>query len=117
MGQWPGGDGFGKGDIGNILVSDMSGTLVSPDTSHLKSPYLVSRNFDLDDNQMVNLKKFIADFDALNTSTSGYNLRSRQCASFAYGASQAAGIKKMKMPWYKWITPASLAKKIKSLCP
>ena len=40
----------------------------------------------------------------------------RQCASFAYGASQAAGIKKMKMPWYKWITPASLAKKIKSLC-
>ena len=48
-----------------------------------------------------------------NTETSGYNLRNRQCASFAYGASQAADIKEMKMSG--WVTPASLAKKINKL--
>lgn len=58
------------------------------------------------------MEKYIEDFEAGNTSTKGYNLRNRQCASFAYGASQAAGIKEMKMPWYKWATPSSLAKKI-----
>ena len=48
-----------------------------------------------------------------NTETSGYNLRNRQSASFAYGASQAADIKEMKMSG--WVTPASLAKKIINL--
>lgn len=48
-----------------------------------------------------------------NTETSGYNLRNRQCASFAYGASQAADMKEMKMSG--WVTPASLAKKINKL--
>ena len=37
----------------------------------------------------------------------------RQCASFAYGASQAANIKEMKMSG--WVTLASLAKKINKL--
>ena len=48
-----------------------------------------------------------------NTETSGYNLRNRQCASFAYEASQAADIKEMKMSG--WVIPASLAKKINKL--
>ena len=48
-----------------------------------------------------------------NTETSGYNLRNRQCASFAYGASQAADIKEMKMSG--WVIPASFAKKINKL--
>ena len=48
-----------------------------------------------------------------NTETSGYNLRNRQSASFAYGASQAADIKEMKMSG--WVIPASLAKKINKL--
>lgn len=46
----------------------------------------------------------------------GIILRSRQCASFAYGAANSAGIKKLKMPWYKWVIPSFLSKKIKSLC-
>ena len=45
-----------------------------------------------------------------NTETSGYKLRNRQCASFAFETSQAADIKEMKMSG--WVTPASLAKKI-----
>ncbi|WP_159289928.1 hypothetical protein [Tenacibaculum maritimum] len=65
---------------------------------------------------MDSLKKFIEDFDAKNGDGKGYNLRSRQCASFAYGAANSAGIKKLKMPWYKWVTPSSLSNKIKSLC-
>ena len=36
-----------------------------------------------------------------------------QCASFAYGTSQAAGIEEMKMSG--WVTPASLARKIRGL--
>ena len=48
-----------------------------------------------------------------NTETSRYNLRNRQSASFAYGASQAADIKEMKMSG--WVTPASLSKKINKL--
>ena len=48
-----------------------------------------------------------------NTEPSGYNLRNRQCASFAYVASQAADIKEMKMSG--WVIPASLAKKINKL--
>ena len=37
----------------------------------------------------------------------------RQCASFAYGVSQAPDIKEMKMSG--WVTPSSLAKKINKL--
>ena len=48
-----------------------------------------------------------------NTETSGYNLRNRQSASFAYGASQAADIKEMKMSG--WVTPTSLSKEINKL--
>ena len=48
-----------------------------------------------------------------NTETSGYNLRNRQCARFAYGTSQTADIQEMKMSG--WVTPASLAKKINKL--
>lgn len=114
IGQWPN-PGFAKGDIGRILVSDMGGALDLDDTSHLKSSDLVSRSYDLNDDQMKDLKKFMKDFDAKNTGAKGYNLRNRQCASFAYGAARAAGIEDIKMPWYKWVTPNSLAKKIKSL--
>lgn len=93
----------------------MGGALNHNDISHLNSPDLVSRKYDLNDNQMKNLKSFVQDFDAKNTSSKGYNLRNRQCASFAYGAARAAGINDIKMPWYKWVTPRSLANKIKSL--
>lgn len=48
-----------------------------------------------------------------DTETSRYNLRNRQCARFAYGASQAADIKEMKMSG--WVIPASVAKKINKL--
>lgn len=48
-----------------------------------------------------------------NTEPSGYNLRNRQYASFAYGASQAADIKEMKMSG--WVTPTSLSKEINKL--
>jgi hypothetical protein len=94
----------------------MEGQVISGDTQYLGKPDTVSRTYQLDDNQMNNLKKYIGDFDAGNlNSTTGYNLRNRQCASFAYGAARAAGISDIKMPWYKWVTPKSLSKKIKSL--
>lgn len=37
----------------------------------------------------------------------------RQCANFAYGASQATDIKEMKMSG--WVTPASLSKESNKL--
>lgn len=83
------------------------------DTSHLESSYLVSRSYNLTDEQMVKVKNYINDFNSKNTETSGYNLRNRQCASFAYGTSQAAGIEEMKMSG--WVTPVSLARKIRRL--
>ena len=115
IGQWPGGNGFNYNskDISSILISDMGGIMDFDDTSHLQSPHLVSRSYDLTDEQMSKVRKYIDDFNRKNTDTSGYNLRNRQCASFAYGASQAADIKEMKI--LGWVTPASLAKKIKKL--
>ena len=112
IGQWPGGEGFryNSKDITSILVSDMGGTMSFNDTRYLDSKYLVSRSYDLNDDQMKKVESYIRDFNNKNTETSGYNLRNRQCASFAYGASQAADIKEMKMSG--WVTPASLAKKI-----
>ena len=115
IGQWPGGEGFryNSKDITSILVSDMGGTMSFNDTRYLDSKYLVSRSYDLNDDQMKKVESYIRDFNSKNTETSGYNLRNRQCASFAYGASQAADIKEMKMSG--WVTPASLAKKINKL--
>ncbi|MGN6951423.1 RHS repeat-associated core domain-containing protein, partial [Neisseria sp. P0014.S002] len=115
IGQWPGGEGFryNSKDITSILVSDMGGTMSFNDTRYLDSKYLVSRSYDLNDDQMKKVESYIRDFNNKNTETSGYNLRNRQCASFAYGASQAADIKEMKMSG--WVTPASLAKKINKL--
>ena len=115
IGQWPGGDGFRykSKDIVSILMSDMEGAMNFNDTSHLGSPHLVSRSYNLTDEQMLKVKNYINDFNSKNTETSGYNLRNRQCASFAYGTSQAAGIEEMKMSG--WVTPASLAKKIRKL--
>ncbi|WP_442902636.1 hypothetical protein [Gilliamella sp. Choc6-1] len=114
IGQWPK-NGFNYSEIPKIIVLDIPGDLSYNDIQYLNSPHLHSISYDIDETQMSNLKKYIEDFEAGNTSTKGYNLRNRQCASFAYGASQAAGIKEMKMPWYKWATPSSLAKKIDSL--
>ncbi|MDR0682094.1 MAG: RHS repeat-associated core domain-containing protein, partial [Dysgonamonadaceae bacterium] len=114
IGQWPK-NGFKYSEIPSILVSDIPGELSYNDTQYLDSPHLHSVSFDIDENQMANLKQYIQDFEAGNTPTKGYNLRNRQCASFAYGASQAAGINEMKLPWYKWATPSSLADKIDSL--
>ena len=115
IGQWPGGEGFryNSKDITSILVSDMGGTMSFNDTRYLDSKYLVSRSYDLNDDQMKKVESYIRDFNSKNTETSGYNLRNRQCASFAYGASQATDIKEMKMSG--WVTPASLAKKINKL--
>ena len=115
IGQWPGGEGFryNSKDITSILVSDMGGTMSFNDTRYLDSKYLVSRSYDLNDDQVKKVESYIRDFNNKNTETSGYNLRNRQCASFAYGASQAADIKEMKMSG--WVTPASLAKKINKL--
>ncbi|WP_236545628.1 RHS repeat domain-containing protein, partial [Tenacibaculum maritimum] len=115
IGQWPD-PGFTGKDLPSIMVSDMGGALNYNDVSHLNSSDLVSYSHNLNDIQMDSLKKFIEDFDAKNGDGKGYNLRSRQCASFAYGAANSAGIKKLKMPWYKWVTPSSLSNKIKSLC-
>jgi RHS repeat-associated protein len=114
IGQWPN-PGFGIKDLPSITISDMGGSLNFNDTQYLNSPHLHSISFDVTDDQLSKLKQYISDFESGNTTDKGYNLRSRQCASFAYGASQAAGIKEMKMPWHKWVTPASLAKKIDSV--
>ena len=83
------------------------------DTSHFGSEHLVSRSYDLTDEQISKAGEYIDDFNSKNTDISGYDLRNRQCASFAYGASQAAGIEEMKMSG--WVTPASLVIKIKKL--
>jgi RHS repeat-associated protein len=112
IGQWPN-PGFAKSDIGRILVSDMGGALDFDDVSHLQSKDLVSKSFNLDGDQMKSLKQYIKDFDSLNSASNGYNLRSRQCASFAYGAAKAAGIKSLRI--LGWVTPSSLSKKIKKL--
>ena len=115
IGQWPDGDGFRykSKDIASILMSDMGGAMDFNDISHLGSSHLVSRSYNLTDEQMVKVKNYINDFNSKNTETSGYNLRNRQCASFAYETSQAAGIEEMKMSG--WVTPASLARKIRRL--
>ena len=115
IGQWPDGDGFRykSKDIASILMSDMGGAMDFNDISHLGSSHLVSRSYNLTDKQMVKVKNYINDFNSKNTETSGYNLRNRQRASFAYGTSQAAGIEEMKMSG--WVTPASLARKIRRL--
>ena len=115
IGQWPDGDGFRykSKDIASILMSDMGGAMDFNDISHLGSSHLVSGSYNLTDEQMVKVKNYINDFNSKNTETSGYNLRNRQCASFAYGTSQAAGIEEMKMSG--WVTPASLARKIRRL--
>jgi RHS repeat-associated protein len=120
IGQWPDPGFNGKGDIAKITFSDMQGALDFDDRSHLNSPDLVQRTYDIDDAQMANLRRYMDDFNANNGNGKGYNLRNRQCASFAYGASQAAGIDEMKIPWYKknllfGVTPHNLAPKINSL--
>jgi len=118
IGQWPD-PGFEARDLPAILVSDMQGALDHNDIKYLNDPDTVSKTYALDDAQMKKLNDYISDFDAKNGNGKGYNLRNRQCANFAYGAARAAGVNDIKMPWYKWVTPASLSKKIKSLkcCP
>ncbi len=70
--------------------------------------------------KILDLREYIDEFASKNGNGNGYNLRNRQCASFAYGAAQAAGIDEIKIPWYKknilfGVTPSNLANKIKSL--
>lgn len=120
IGQWPDPGFSGKKDILKITFSDMQGALDYDDVSHLNSPDLVSKTYDIDDARMVDLRKYIDEFASKNGSGNGYNLRNRQCASFAYGAAQSAGIDELKIPWNKknilfGVTPSNLADKIKSL--
>ncbi|MFW0739798.1 DUF6531 domain-containing protein [Flavobacterium sp. T12S277] len=113
IGQWPD-PGFAKNDIGRILVSDMPGALDKDDTRYLNDPDTVSKSYNLTAEQLDSVNKYIDEFDAKNVDGKGYNLRNRQCASFAYGAAQAAKIRELKMRG--WVTPSSLSKRLKVLC-
>ncbi|WP_202702888.1 RHS repeat-associated core domain-containing protein [Flavobacterium sp. UGB4466] len=112
LGHWPGqGRGLQKSEACPFIFFGMPGMLVVDDKSHLRSPDLVSRTYQLDFNQMSRLSNYIRDFNSGNSDTSGYHYR-RQCATFAYGAAQAVGIEEMRLPCYKWVTPETLANKM-----
>ena len=86
-------DGFNYHKIPKIRIADIPGELSYNHIKYLNSSNLHSVSYDIDGTQMYNLKQYIKEFKAGNTSINGYNLRDRQCASFAYGATQAADIK------------------------
>ncbi|PXZ06281.1 hypothetical protein DKK70_09835 [Gilliamella apicola] len=86
-------DCFNYNKIPKIRIADIPRELSYNHIKYLNSSNLHSVFYDIDGTQMYNLKQYIKEFKAGSTSINGYNLRDRQCASFAYVATQEADIK------------------------
>lgn len=76
-------DGFNYNKIPKIRIADIPGELSYNHIQYLNSPDLHSVFYEIDGIQLFNLKQYIKEFKASNASTKGYNLRDKQCASFA----------------------------------
>ena len=76
-------DGFNYNKIPKIRIADISGELSYNHIKYLNSPDLHLVSYEIDGIQLFNLKQYIKEFKASNASTKGYNLRDKQCASFA----------------------------------
>ena len=76
-------DGFNYNKIPKIRIADIPRELSYNHIQYLNSPDLHSVSYEIDGIQLFNLKQYIKEFKASNASTKGYNLRDKQCASFA----------------------------------